>query len=120
LQPLATSGLVTRISKYDTNPANRPQSPHCPASGATHPRERAECPLLAGTKTDMPKYLGDVRCWVNSGKHMLALSFSVFDPKQTSGPDGRCWHDRTTSDVRSSVANGGKPDMVRTAQFGQK
>jgi len=47
LQPLATSGLVTRISKYDTNPANRPQSPHCPASGATHPRERAECPLLA-------------------------------------------------------------------------
>ncbi|MHC2338128.1 MULTISPECIES: hypothetical protein [unclassified Bradyrhizobium] len=25
LQPLATSGLVTRISKYDTNPANNPQ-----------------------------------------------------------------------------------------------
>ena len=24
---------------------------------------------------------------------------------------------RTTSDVRSSVANGGKPDMVRTAHF---
>src|SRR5258706_8194405 len=26
---------------------------------------------------------------------------------------------RTTSDVRSSVANGGRADMVRTAQFGQ-
>jgi hypothetical protein len=29
----------------------------------------------------MPKYLGDVRCWVNSGKHLLSLSFSGFDPK---------------------------------------
>ena len=27
LQPLATSGLITRISKYDTDPANNPQSP---------------------------------------------------------------------------------------------
>ena len=53
LQPLATSGLVTRISKYDTNPANRPQSPHCPASGATHPRERAECRFWH--ETDKPK-----------------------------------------------------------------
>jgi len=33
---------------------------------------------------DMPKYLGDVRCWVSSGKHLLSLSFSGFDPKQTS------------------------------------
>jgi hypothetical protein len=32
----------------------------------------------------MPKYLGDVRCWVNSGKHMLAWSFSGFDPTETS------------------------------------
>src|SRR6266446_4926690 len=31
----------------------------------------------------MPKYLGDVRCWVNSGKHVLALSFSDFDPTET-------------------------------------
>src|SRR5258708_30232507 len=31
----------------------------------------------------MPKYLGDVRCWVNSGNHMLSLSFSGFDPLQT-------------------------------------
>src|SRR4029077_6680457 len=29
-------------------------------------------------ETDMPKYLGDVRCWFNSGKHVLALSFSGF------------------------------------------
>jgi hypothetical protein len=34
-------------------------------------------------ETDMPKYLGDVRYWENSGKHMLALSFSGFDPKRT-------------------------------------
>jgi hypothetical protein len=27
LQPFARSGLVTRISKYDTNPANNPQPP---------------------------------------------------------------------------------------------
>jgi hypothetical protein len=40
LQPLATSGLITRISKYDTNPANNPQSPHRPASGAS-PSARA-------------------------------------------------------------------------------
>jgi hypothetical protein len=31
-------------------------------------------------ETDMPKHLGDVRCWVNSGKHLLSLSFSGFDP----------------------------------------
>jgi hypothetical protein len=30
LQPLATSGLITRISKYDTNPANNPQPPEHP------------------------------------------------------------------------------------------
>jgi len=27
LQPLATGGLIARISKYDTNPANNPQPP---------------------------------------------------------------------------------------------
>ena len=31
--------------------------------------------------TDMPKYLGNVRYWVNSGRHVLALSFSGFDPE---------------------------------------
>ena len=34
LQPLATSGLITRIAKYDTNPANNPQPPD-------HPGERS-------------------------------------------------------------------------------
>ena len=29
--------------------------------------------------------LGDVRYWLNSGKHMLALSFSDVDPKQAKG-----------------------------------
>jgi hypothetical protein len=31
----------------------------------------------------MPQYLGNVRYWVNSGKHLLALSFSGFDPIRT-------------------------------------
>jgi hypothetical protein len=35
--------------------------------------------------TDMPKYLGDLRCWANSGKHLLSLSFSAFDPIRTLG-----------------------------------
>ena len=30
LQPLATSGPIARISKYDTNPANNPQPPQRP------------------------------------------------------------------------------------------
>jgi hypothetical protein len=32
LQPLAVSGLITGLSKYDTNPANNPQPPKRPAS----------------------------------------------------------------------------------------
>ncbi len=35
LQPLAASGLITRISKYDTNPANNPQPPQRPPRRAT-------------------------------------------------------------------------------------
>ena len=34
LQPLATSGLIARISKYDSNPSNTPQPPN-------HPGERS-------------------------------------------------------------------------------
>jgi hypothetical protein len=30
-----------------------------------------------------PTLLSDVRCWVNSGKHLLAASISPFDPKRT-------------------------------------
>jgi hypothetical protein len=36
--------------------------------------------------------------------------------KSTSG----CGTNRTTSDVRSSVANGGRPDMARTDHFGRE
>ncbi len=34
-------------------------------------------------ETDIPKYLGNVRYWVNSGKHVLASSISEFDPQET-------------------------------------
>ncbi len=34
LQPLAASGLITRLSKYDTNPANNPQPPQAPGKRA--------------------------------------------------------------------------------------
>ena len=34
LQPLVTSGLIARISKYDSNPSNNPQPPN-------HPSERS-------------------------------------------------------------------------------
>jgi len=61
---------------------------------SVHPRQAEVAPgaakafgfsIPAGVhETDMPKYLGNVRCWVNSGKHLLSLSFSGFDPTQTS------------------------------------
>jgi hypothetical protein len=31
-------------------------------------------------ETDMPLLLPHVRCWVRSGKHLLAASISPFDP----------------------------------------
>jgi len=60
---------------------------------SVHPRQAEVAPgaakafgfsIPAGVhETDMPKYLGNVRCWVNSGRHLLSLSFSGFDPKAT-------------------------------------
>jgi len=47
---------------------------------------------------------GPVLCWFSF--HLLMLSVSGFGTKRTSG------------DVRSSVAIGGKPDMARTRHFG--
>jgi hypothetical protein len=41
-----------------------------------------QCPLL-GHETDMPTTLRDVRFQGQSGKHMLASSFSGFDPTRT-------------------------------------
>ena len=35
--------------------------------------------------SDMALEFGDVRYWMNSGKHMLALSISEFDPQRTLG-----------------------------------
>ncbi len=32
LQPLAACGLITRLAKYDTNPANNPQPPQRPGT----------------------------------------------------------------------------------------
>jgi hypothetical protein len=32
----------------------------------------------------MPTLLSDVRCWGQSGKHLLAASISLFDPTRTS------------------------------------
>jgi hypothetical protein len=46
-------------------------------------------------ETDMPKYLGDVRCWMNIGKHMLAWSFSGFGPKADIGFAGEVQPRRT-------------------------
>ena len=52
---------------------------------ATMDADLARCSANVSSwhETDMPKYLGDVRCWVNSGKHLLSLSFSGFDPNRT-------------------------------------
>ena len=70
------SGHVNRIYRPNTwlhRPSLRREDFSC-QPGAVH----------TWHETDMPKYLGDVRCWVNSGKHMLAWSFSGFDPTETS------------------------------------
>ena len=36
-------------------------------------------------RTDMPPLFRDVRCWGQSGKHLLPASISPFSPKATSG-----------------------------------
>ena len=51
----------------------------------TAPEQKAVTSAV-GHRTDMPTILSDVRCWVNSGKHLLAASISPFDPLRTSGP----------------------------------
>src|SRR5258708_21442740 len=42
----------------------------------------AACRFLQQNRhqTDMPSLLSDVRCWGQSGKHLLAASISPFDP----------------------------------------
>jgi hypothetical protein len=41
--------------------------------------------LVQWHETDMPTALGNVRSQGRSGKHLLALSFSGFDPEKTLG-----------------------------------
>jgi hypothetical protein len=74
--------------------------PHNPAGDNDGIKNCINCPapsvcrLLQQNRheAEMSKYLGDVRCWVNSGSHLLALSISEFDPTRTSAvpaPGGR-------------------------------
>src|SRR5258707_15765754 len=44
---------------------------------------------VVGHETDMPHWSLYVRSWGQSGKHMLAMSFSGFDPFRTWGIAGR-------------------------------
>jgi hypothetical protein len=46
-------------------------------------------------EAEMPKYLGNVRCWMNSGRHLLAASFSGFDPNRTSAAKFCCNAERS-------------------------
>jgi hypothetical protein len=39
--------------------------------------------LVLWHRTDMPTLLSDVRCWGQSGKHLLLASISPFDPLRT-------------------------------------
>ena len=76
-----TSGQSTRSLAADKLLQALNASPH--RRLCREPRRRPDRCLFAvhtWHETDMPKDLGDVRCWVNSGKHVLALSFSGFDP----------------------------------------
>jgi hypothetical protein len=45
LQPFATAGLISRISKYDTNPASNPQPPQLTSEGPrfSHPQAVCNC-----------------------------------------------------------------------------
>jgi hypothetical protein len=52
-------------------------------------REESPCQLGAvhtWHEADMPTASRNVRYWVNSGKHLLSLSFSGFDPQRTWRP----------------------------------
>jgi hypothetical protein len=54
-------------------------------------------------ETDMRKYLGDVRCWVNSGKHLLAASISGFDPPATSVNISCCGSEGASAPIKTLV-----------------
>jgi hypothetical protein len=53
------------------------------------------CPLLLWHKCEVPTSSGNVRVRGQSGKHLLALSSSQFDPKATSeAPNDKCSYGR--------------------------
>jgi hypothetical protein len=54
-------------------------------------------------EAEMPKYLGNVRCWVNSGKHLLAPSFSGFDPQATLMRRSKPIEERSTGSLVAAV-----------------
>src|SRR5258708_32938649 len=67
-----TSGQSTRSLAADKLLQALNASPH--RRLCREPRRRPDRCLFAvhtWRETDMPKDLGDVRCWVNSGKHVL-------------------------------------------------
>jgi hypothetical protein len=43
------------------------------------------CDVAFWHEAEMPKYLGNVRYWLNSGKHLLPASISGFDPTVWTG-----------------------------------
>jgi hypothetical protein len=57
-------------------------------------------------RTDMPTLLSDVRCWVNSGKHLLAASISHFDPSRALA---LAWRLRTDMLCRALGGSRGTP-----------
>jgi hypothetical protein len=71
----------------------------------------------------MPKYLGDVHCWVNNGNHMLSLSFSGFDPEPTKRDN----HSSVISSAKRATratSSGSPPPVasrrIKPAAFGQR
>jgi hypothetical protein len=104
-------GPVARanLPKMDGPPGRRKR---VPLASRTDLYDR---PLLA--QSGHPKYLGNVRYWVNSGKHMLAGSFSGFDPSRKSAPGNgapdrvQC---RSTQCQLSDSHRTGGPDSSRS------
>ena len=49
------------------------------------------CQVRLWHETDMAGLVGEVRCWVNSGKHLLAASISPYMRSAAAdvGPDGQ-------------------------------
>jgi hypothetical protein len=89
------SGHVNRIYRPNTwqhRPSLRREDFSC-QPGAVH----------TWHNSDMPKYVDDVRCWVNSGKHLLAASISVSDPTATSVNISCCGSEVASAPIKTLV-----------------